>query len=439
MPPRSLSGPGCVVRLAPLLLGAACALVRPGPPAWLPELVERAEQARGLGFTAPVRLRLLSRAALPVQLERELEHLYPGDVLDRTERAGIAIGLLPAATRLRPAFLTLMGDVAVGFFSPTTRTVFLVTADSGRRPLGPEDQRVVLHELVHGLQAEHAPLSDLLAGLWDESDLGFALGATLEGDATWAEERDAAARGEAVRSPEEVAADFHPDWIAARHPDVPRAVREPLVLQYALGYRLARRAGEADGASALDRLLADPPLSSEQVLHPERAFTDGVRDAPTVVRLPERGVAPEGCGEVHRDPLGELGLRLWLSERGASEDEAARAAEGWDGDRLLVFACADGDGFLWWLRFDAAAEAEEFAASVRHRLADLPADRRLRGPPRLGNEGRAVWLSAGLDDEAPALLAPRIELTEARDLGAFLVLRPGLEARVAAWQEWFRR
>ncbi len=431
----SLRSTGTGIRLLSVVLaaaGLACAALHPElAPSWLPELVRRAEAARGLAFGSPVPLRQVPREALPALLAREAAHLFPGDRLERVERAGVAVGQLPPGTALRPALLELFGDVAVGFFSPATRTTYVV--ESGRSHAAadrdPERERVVVHELVHALQAEHAPVADLLAVLWDEADLAFALSALLEGDATWAEQQDAAAMGAGrMATPWELAAELGPGWLAATHPHLPRAVREPLALQYTLGYALAYRLAERAGPPALDAALHDPPLSSEQLLHPERWLDPARRDAPTLLEVASAGELAPGCGEVHRDTLGELGLRLWLQERGATRAEAEAAAAGWDGDRFVVFECADGLAVGLWIRFDSDAEAAEFVAASALRLDDFGA-RGLRGPLQLVSEGVAVRLSAGLEE--PALASALRTLGEARDLTTYLGLREALAARRA--------
>jgi hypothetical protein len=279
-----------------------------------------------------------------------------------------------------------------------------------------------VHELAHVFQAAHSRLGDVTLGLRDQDDLGFALGALLEGDALWTSHRDAELReGTPPPSAEAYALEMGASWAEAAYPDVPRLVREPIILQYTLGYALAVQLAERGGAAALHAALLDPPLSSEQLLHPERWLDPATRDAPTFLALPETPAG--GCEPLAAATVGELGLRIWLAERrgGASAREAPAA--GWDGDRVQAYQCAEGIAFAWWLRFDGAADAQEFAVVAADAVQGLADE------PRVDRAGADVWISAGLPEAERARLRAEGRAHERADLGAFLAAHPDVIER----------
>jgi hypothetical protein len=118
------------------------------------------------------------------------------------------------------------------------------------------------------------------------------------------------------------------------------------------------------GFAAVDEAWRAPPLSTEQLLHPEKFLT---RELPLVVQLPPGPAHAPELKERFHDVMGEQTLRLlfeeWLPAR-----TAATSASGWGGDRLSAFADDARKVWAigWHLRFDSAAAAERaFTAFAR--------------------------------------------------------------------------
>jgi len=77
-----------------------------------------------------------------------------------------------------------------------------------------------------------------------------------------------------------------------------------------------------------------------------------------------------GWSEAARDTLGELTLRVWLNTGGVASADAAAAAAGWGGDRLVLFTGPGGTTALAIeTAWDTAADATEFAAAATRALA----------------------------------------------------------------------
>jgi hypothetical protein len=362
-------------------------------------------------------------------LAAELDAAYHPEDFARAEALERAVGLLPPGIGLREALLDLQAGAVAGFYTPLRGRLYVVADLSLGAALSEEAGMVVVHELVHALQAAHTPLLDVLLGLEDHDDLAFALGALLEGDALWATFHDQATQaGTAAPLAADFAAEMRLDDPDAPGADAPRILRESFLLQYPLGYALAEALGERGGSAALDAALADPPLSSEALLHPERYLEAQPEPVPWL-RLTPPELSVPGCDPVASNVFGELGLRIWARERGAGEESAARAAEGWDGDCAAVFECGGGRAFAWLVQFDAAADAVEFAD-----LADAAA---FPGA-ELERSGRRVLLSAGLPPEArgAVLAAPERRF---EDLAGYLAARPEVLERAARLRERARR
>ena len=407
---------------AALGLVSACVLLGPRalPPDVLDELVGRAERARGLRFEAPVRAVAVGSGGLRRLLADEVDAGFGPADFARAEDVGAAVGLFPAGFDLRAALLDLQAGSVAGFYTPLRQRLVLVLDGPLDAALAAGADEVAVHELVHALQDAHTPLLAVLLGLEDQDDLAFALGALLEGDAVRAAFRDRAARG----GPPAPSVSAYVEGFSAPvapGPALPRFLRDTFLLQYPLGYALAATLDEAGGTAAIDAALADPPLSSEALLHPEAAGV-GPRRALPFLAL---DAAALGCAvggrELGRNTFGELGLRAFALERGASEAQAAAAAAGWDGDRALALACGDALAFAWLAQFDTERDAAEFG---------VLAAAALRRGEVLEREGRRVLLSGGL---APAARRELLALPETSyaDLDAYLAAHPAVLARAA--------
>ncbi|MCC7536108.1 MAG: hypothetical protein IT379_07840 [Deltaproteobacteria bacterium] len=241
---------------------------------------------------------------------------------------------------------------------------------------------VLVHEIVHALQDQHHRLQPMIDRL-RENDAQNAFKAVIEGDATLAMVRFVGLTagidplelpGGAERIRDNVMSSGVGSSPALAR--APRIVREVLVSQYGDGLVFTHAVERARGREAIDTLFVTPPPSSEQVLHPERWLAS---DAPSTVALPDV-TPPPGTSLVHEDTIGELELRIWLTL--ANDDpSAARAAEGWDGDRVRVWASPDGtrDAFLWVTTWDTDADATEMETAARAVASTLRAQVTRRG------------------------------------------------------------
>ncbi len=427
---RKGSCPGRCPGLWVLAAALACAAGVPAflPPEVLRPLEDRAERARGLLFREPVEAQLVSRGKVEAVVAESIARVYTPEIRRTDERVKKALGLLPADADLWEALIEFQADAVAGFYAPLDGQLYVV-AEPGRQAdgvhLGQGVDQVLVHELVHALQAIHADLIDVTLGLLDHDDLAFALGALLEGDATWAGYRDDyLSYGLPIPPPEELASDFETHWSEEQHQEVPRLVRESLVLMYPAGYALVTQIVDAGGVAALDAALLDPPLTSEEVLHPERYLDPSDRGPLRFLQLETERIAPSPeCTTVGANSFGEFGLRIWAQERGMAGPEAAAAAEGWDADRAVVFDCPTGTAFAWLMQFGSAAKAREFAEIAR-RLA--------RPSTRVDDSGTRVvlWANLAQDGRDAALL--ETESRVYRDLSEYLDARPEILGRTRA-------
>lgn len=390
----------------PLVLAATLLVV--GPP--LTDDVVRAEVERLLPAVAAARrldppraipVRPAGREAIAADLGAAVAAGTATNSLEAEARILKILGLVPEAAEYQK--LVLDGAIAapVPYYDRTTRR--LVVPDF--LPL--EKQRPLLvHEIAHALADHRFGLGRFLGpgpgGRTPEGDERRARLALVEGDAgltalTHADPRESflgpralAQLGEELRATATgIGSPSSPNWLA-----------ELARFTHADGLLFVARVRARRPWRAVDALWSDPPISSEQVLHPDKyeACEAPVRVGEELLpSLPGFG-RPKAT-----DVLGEMVIRAWLA-RAAPREAAERGAAGWGGDRAGVYLAAATDGgdpgpaLAWLTIWDDPAEAEELL-----RVASVTAVRMARrdeavaaffGPADLGPTALEEMLAA---------------------------------------------
>jgi hypothetical protein len=343
---------------------------------------------RGLGFDAPVPAAVLSREEIVATVAGEIEQSYaPGDI-ERLEKVYARLGLLPAGTRLRPVLQRLYEQEGAGFYDPRTKRLVLARSALHMGGLGVDlvgrltgrdlvGEFLVAHELTHALQDQHYGMRTEPEPLIDgHGDADLARHALLEGDATLAGFAYLFGRplDRSTISTIEGQLRAVPGELATKYPDVPEVVRASVAFQYDDGTAFAGWALADGGWPAVDRVHADPPASTEQVLHPARYFA--TRDRPVTIALGgTEALERSGWTRILEDTLGELQIRV-LAERAVPRPRALRVADGWGGDRLRAFSRGDALALVWMTAWDSPAEATEFAQAMHEIAGDARVEQR---------------------------------------------------------------
>ena len=319
--------------------------------------VAAVERATGLTFKHEPAVALRARAQMREYVLRKLDEQYTPAELRGVEAAYHLFGLAPDSLDLRETMVALLTEQVAGYYDPDSATLYVGADLAGMDSL--VIRTTVAHELVHALQHQYLDL-DSIIDVRRQSDRTLAAQAVLEGQATLAQTL--------VMMPEQQL-DQLPSFWEARSvvrkqqtlmPQFARAplwLRETLIFPYLGGadfvrWYLIQHPGSQPYGAAM-------PVSTEQILHPER-YAAG--DAPTVLAFTG---APTGVA--YEDGLGELEIRVLLMELlpDTNEVEAPSIAAGWDGDRYRAYDAGGGAyALVWYSVWDDAREAEEFAAGL---------------------------------------------------------------------------
>ena len=254
-----------------------------------------------------------------------------------------------------------------GWYSLDTKTVTLV----GGQPFAPLTFNLIAHELIHAIQDQY--LEDGIGGLYEEAtnDQATAIAWLIEGDAVTADSVTSSAEAmELVNSYQ-----WGPQgtWTADRNglsPYIAPLFGQGFDSQYSDGAEYVGRQKEAGGWQRVNELLADPPQSSEQVMHPEKlAAREPPIDPERLAELRRRVFGPRE--EPSTTTMGESYLGNFLGLATQQPQRSAQAAAGWGGDELAVWSMVDGrrdTTAIWVLAFDNESEHREGVEGLREWL-----------------------------------------------------------------------
>jgi len=195
---------------------------------------------------------------------------------------------------------------------------------------------------------------------------------------------------------------------------------------YAEGEEYVAAVERDGGWAAVNDLYADPPSSSEQVIHrvDDAAGSVSVRDRSTDawsrvggdadgVVMGEADVATMFAATLYDDREGSLVARdRFLTDDGPVPiTYGLEPSDGWDGDRFHAYERDDGDvGYVWRLGFDSEAEARAFAEAYRDLLRYHDADRERPGVFVIDDSPYADAFAVDVDgDRVTIVNAPTVD------------------------------
>lgn len=351
----------------------------PTPPA-IATVEQQVETVRGLRYTSHVAVKAITREQIDRRLTKNFDKTYPVDFYERRSQAWGTIGVIPAGASIRDALLTFQTGQVVGFYNPVNKQLVYV----GDADLSLNERFILAHELTHAIDDQAFGLGrlDSIVARCDDEAFTAGLGA-VEGSAQFFATQVILRFTDGVVGGGDGGASLD---------GVPPFIWNLQLWPYSVGTAFMQALDDRGGIPLVDRALTTFPVSTEQIIHPER----WPNDTPQPVDVPDMGPAlGAGWRDLDVMTVGEVWLQLMLELR-LDGDDAGRAATGWDGG--LYRAWTDGSRTAVVLRtvWDSPEDAQEFADAMGAWVGD-PA---FVGAP----EGARVDVGFASDDPTLAAL-----------------------------------
>ncbi len=354
-------------------------------------LENQVAQLRGLRPSAPVETTYLLDSQARERVHATFLRQYSLEDAENNQRLYNLLGLFDDEDNLFGLYEDLLLEQVAGYFDFAANEMVVICRDE----FGAVQRMTYVHEYTHALLNQSfdlerfRELSDVLCA--ESYDRCLALRALVEGDAALIQEQWM--RTYASEEDYQEALGFFSSFDMPAYENAPEYIQEELIFPSTYGQGFIRNFYIKDGWAAVDPVYKEPPVSSEQIIHPERY----PKDTPVSVEIPDLSdVLADEWRETDRGSLGEW-RTLAVLEQQLPMDMVDVAAEGWGGDTYLLLTNEkSGDSALVLLTiWDTMRDAYEFTAGF------IEFGIQQYGPPTVQTISEAAW---ELDDRAVAFL-----------------------------------
>ncbi len=375
--------------LAAACLFLACGMLFPGAlapedEAWTQDELEaitieiqaEVEQIRGQEFKRPVAVKVTDKEGFISYVMKRLDQMGGPEKMEAEADIVKMLGLVPASMDYLQVTLDMLEGQVGGFYDPSSETFYLMDSFTGAIA-----KVILAHELTHALDDQYYDIDGKFEERLDDRDASSAYSSVVEGSGTslmtlWTMKHI----GELSPDDLQKIAEMSTESLDG----IPAVMWKPMLGSYTQGqsflnkgYRLLKKQGKKM-SDITQMAFEDPPMTTEQILHPEKYWDSGRRDDPRLLVL-EGGELPEGWRLIENSTVGELTLALLAEEEEevdftnpmevSSLTFTNDAARGWDGDRLVLYG-NNGEGrFLKLVTlWDTEEDAREFELAMQARL-----------------------------------------------------------------------
>jgi hypothetical protein len=240
------------------------------------EVLKETSEIRELSILRPVRSGAQSRSEIERMLIKNLNDQMTPAEMHATEVSLRKFGLAPADFDYRSFMIKLLTEQVAGYYDAKAREFHL--ADwlelEGQKP-------VMAHELTHALQDQHFNLRRFEKWPHGDSDGELAAHALIEGDATLAMMIYMAKNPLVALA---FSRSLTTGVATEQYDQAPRSMRESLIFPYLQGSEWATQLYRKGGWTMVSNAFSRLPLSTEQILHPEKYFN---YERPIKIVLPD--------------------------------------------------------------------------------------------------------------------------------------------------------
>ena len=332
--------------------------------ATLKEIERQDALFRGLKPLADVPAQFISSDQLRENLTKEMEQYYSKEDAknDATE-----LWLMRLIDKrdidLYQLQIDLQSEQVLGYYDQKVKE-FFIRSDGAK--LSPTAKETLAHEYVHALQDQHFDLQKLLPDKTTDDDRSTAIRSLVEGDATvsgilFAQSHFSPAEYQSI-------IDDSANSDTTVLDSAPKYISDSLYFPYNEGVQFVIALGITNSFDPINKALADPPVSSEQIMHPEK-YTAANRDMPKIVAAPPL-TDTLGAGWTHTDngTLGEFDLKELLTFNNATDPEGAAA--GWGGGTYNLYTNADNALSMINTTWDTTKDATQFEDALNETFAN---------------------------------------------------------------------
>ncbi len=354
--------PQVELQTTPQATAAAADGISPDELLAMKKIEQQTEANRGLSLSGEIQRKLLTPDQLRQRVMDEFLKDYTPADMAVDQKVLSVFGLLPRDFDLKTFYTDLYSEQIAGFYDDKTNEMVVVQGEGFEGP----EKATYAHEFTHALQDE---AYDLTNGLkTDEetcrkdSEYCAAVQSLVEGDATLSEQLWL--YNSASQTDRDQLDKFYSTYQSPVYDSAPAFMQKDFLFPYDQGLNFVLKFYQDGGYPAVDKLFKDPPVSTEQILHPERYPAD----KPVKLDMPDlTSTLGQGWEEIDRNNVGEWYTYLILAlgnqeSTRLADDVALKAAEGWGGDTYVVYSGPQTTdvALVYLSQWDTGSDSNEF-------------------------------------------------------------------------------
>ena len=310
----------------------------------LDELQAFVEKTRGLKFKTKPVITLLANTEFDSKVN-ELQHADAQD-LTTSEVSLRALGLMNTDSTLSAQIDELLKGAVLGVYDPKSKQLYVRAGE-----LTPATKSTIVHEMTHALQDQYFGLDRKLDD--DVNEASSAFTAVVEGEAVFVQHKyEAQLSRQDQRDILREQISQGQDAYAGAAP----FLVDSLTFPYLDGPNFVEQIVAKKGIAGMDGVFAKPPITTEQIIHPEK-YLSGELNVAVPKPAPGPAVLEDGV-------LGEAFFDEMLTTR-ISAISAKRAAAGWGGDSYSAYKMNDSDCVTARIVMDSPKDEAEMVAALR--------------------------------------------------------------------------
>jgi len=356
--------------LAMAALAASCALAQSDPRAQ--KLCSQANaialdltKISGMKLRHPVPCDFITKEKINEFLKKRVKEIAKPEEIRAEELTLKKFGLVPPDFDLAGNTVDLLTEQAAAFYDYDRKKLFITESTPSE-----SQEPVLAHELSHALADQNFNLGKFIKQGRKSDDGATARLAVMEGQATWMMSEFLAQKsGQSLKnSPGLVAMMSNlSESGAGQYPvfeSAPLYERITLVFPYTKGMLFQNAVFQRDGQEGFAEVFRKPPISTQQILHPDRYFA-GLKPADPALPDPHL----KGYKGLVGGSFGELEHAILL-EQYASKERAQEVAPHWRGSNfaLMENKSAARVVLLYAVEWDGEAAARDYFAFYREAL-----------------------------------------------------------------------
>ncbi len=280
-------------------------------------------EVTGFQIKAPLAFQSITREQVKTFLGDKMKSAVKPEEIRAEELTLKMFGFVPQDFDLKKTTLELLTEQTAAFYDFHEKKLFITDWAADKM----EDEALV-HELAHALADQNFRLEKFTRKVENDSEKSLARQAVVEGQAQWLTRAVLLKRG---MTPE-TADDAKPPEKDDESPvfdKSPLYFQATLMFPYDVGESFQQAVFEKYGKEGFARVFQHPPVSAQQILHPESYFS-GL--TPLDVEMPPM----KGMKRLVEGPVGELDHAILLQQY-VGKDAAREVSPAWRGGQFRIY------------------------------------------------------------------------------------------------------